>query len=313
MHHSVTSAYFCGFDIGGSKIEIAIFNSQFVRIDRWRLATPTKNYQTLLASIVQLLERAKSQFGKINAIGMAIACTLDKAGKAQSANIPCLNNQYLQQDLTRLLQSDVTISNDSNLFTLSEANGGAADKANVVLGVIIGTGLGGALSIGQKIVPSAQGLSGEFGHTCISANLHAKYQLPLHQCGCGLVGCYESYLAGSGLSRLYQHFGAEQTDTMSFAQALKAKHPIALTTFDCYIDIAGAAFASLVLHYDPEVIVLGGGLSNIPEIAASLPKAMAKHLFNQVTLPKVTTAKFGDASGVRGAAIIGAQHAAKTT
>ena len=309
----MTNQFHYGLDIGGTKIEIAIFNSKFECLRCLRAPTPTNNYVDFINSIGDLVSQADDYCDSKGSVGAGIACTLNSEGLAQSANIDCLNGRQLINDLTEKLNRPIAIDNDSNLFTLSEANGGAADKADVVFGVIVGTGLGGALSIGQKIVPSAQGLSGEFGHTCISANLHAKYQLPLHQCGCGLVGCYESYLAGSGLSRLYQHFGAEQADTMSFAQALKAKHPVAQATFDCYIDIAGAAFASLVLHYDPQVIVLGGGLSNIPEIAASLPEAMAKHLFNQVTLPKVITAKFGDSSGVRGAAIIGAQHAAKIT
>ena len=302
-----------GLDIGGTKIEIAIFNDKFECVQRLRTPTPTDNYAEFINSLGDLVSQADHYCNSRGSVGIGIACTLNSEGLAQSVNINCLNGRHLICDLTNKLNRPVTIDNDSNLFTLSEANGGAADNANVVFGVIIGTGLGGALSIGQKIVPSAQGLSGEIGHTCISANLHAKYQLPLHQCACGLKGCYESYLAGSGLSRLYQHFGAQQTDTKSFAQALKAKHPIALTTFDCYIDIAGAAFANLVLHYDPEVIVLGGGLSNIPEISASLPEAMANHLFNHVAVPPVTTAKFGDSSGVRGAAIIGAQHAANIT
>ena len=142
-----------------------------------------------------------------------------------------------------------------------------------------------------------------------SVTVMSKYQLPIFDCGCGLKGCYETYIAGPGLSRLYQHFGATEPSTQTFVEQLRSGDKIAEKTFSCYIELLGAAFASLVLNYDPDVIVVGGGLSKIPEILTALPEAIDQHLFAGVDIPALKLANFGDSSGVRGAAILGLQHA----
>ena len=177
-----------------------------------------------------------------------------------------------------------------------------------VFGAIIGTGAAGGLCQHGQLTQSRQCLIGEFGHSPIPASLIATYQLPLHPCGCGLTGCYETYIAGAGLGRLYQFFGAKSADTKAFAKALAANDDVAVNTFNCYIDILGAAFANIIVQHDPDTIVLGGGLSNIEAVIDELPSATARHLFAGVEVPAIQKAKHGDSSGVRGAAILALQH-----
>ncbi|WP_448551113.1 ROK family protein [Thalassotalea montiporae] len=304
---SSPAQYCYGLDIGGTKIEIAVFDNQLNLVDSWRTPTPTDNYQAFIATVAGLVQQAEQKFGATNTIGIGMPGIIDSQGRVKSANIPCATGQQLAQDLQQALAQPIHIANDCHLFALSEANGGAGDGKMNVYGAIIGTGAAGGFCINGQLAKSRQNIIGEYGHIAASASVINQYQLPINACGCGLKGCYETYIAGPGLAKLYQHFGADQADTKVFVEQLKAGDPVAKQTFDCYMDLLGAAFASLVLSYDPDVIVVGGGLSKITAIIEALPAAIAKHLFAGVEVPPVQAAKFGDSSGVRGAAILGTQ------
>lgn len=294
-----------GLDIGGTKIEIGIFTKDLTLVDSWRIPTPTSNYQELLTAITQLVHQADERFSQCGTIGIGMPGIIDKNNHVKSANVPCATGRTITVDLQKLLGRDVSIANDCRLFALSESNGGAGDGKAVIYGAIIGTGAAGGLCIDGQLFKTANNIAGEYGHIAVSGMLLDKYNLPVRQCGCGLVGCFESYIAGPGLSWLYGHFGAKDNSTTNFVDQLRKQQPIAIQTFDCYMDLLGCSFASLVLSYDPDVIVVGGGLSKIDEIIAALPRAINNHLFQGVEPPPIMRALFGDSSGVRGAAILG--------
>lgn len=292
-----------GVDIGGSKIELAVFDSRFDKVCSDRLDTPADDYQAFLSAIATLVEQADTRFGKADRIGVGMAGLIDAKGHSLSANVPCANGNNVKQDLTERLGRRIAVENDCRLFALSEAVGGAGDNYQNVFGAILGTGAGGGLVINQKLYRSRQNIAGEFGHFQLPAVLQQKYALPNRNCGCGLPNCFERFIGGKGLQFVAGHFTGKTLSVKDFLILLRNHDAQAMAAFDCYMDILGAGFATLILSYDPDVIVLGGGLSLIDEIVTGLDKAIAPHLFSQFSPPPLRRAKFGDASGVRGAAI----------
>ncbi|MCW8863507.1 MAG: ROK family protein [Colwellia sp.] len=298
-----------GLDIGGTKIEIGLFDNDLKLIDSWRVSTPTQDYNEFLNAIAALISEADKRSGQQGTIGIGMPGILDKNARVKSANVGCATGKPIVADLEKLLGRSVAVANDCRLFALSESCGGAGDNKPIVYGAIIGTGAGGGLCINGQLYQSGNNIAGEYGHMPASGHLIQKYNLPTRQCGCGLVGCSEVYIAGPGLGWLYNHFGSGSQSTTKFVSDLRDKDPIAVKTFDCYMAFLGSAFSTLVLSYDPDIIVVGGGLSKIDEIITALPNAINNHLFDGVESPLILRAVFGDSSGVRGAAILGKQHA----
>lgn len=328
-----------GLDIGGSKIEIALFDEHLELQDRWRVDTPTDNYQLLVDTIVSLVIQADAKTGVEARVGIGMPGVLDENNHLLCANIPCVNGKNILQALEQRLNRPIIIENDNRCFVISEALHGAGEGFNNVFCAIIGTGAAGGLSIDGKLYKSRQGISGEYGHMQLSGLLQQKYHLPVRQCGCGLLNCYETFISGPGLEFLYQHFlkmpfdnadnkkatatsNNEPLDTLGDTQGdnneVSAKQivdlwqlndPIAAKTIDCYFDLLGACFANLVIAYDPDIIVLGGGLSLIKQMGSKLNDAIDPYLFGNFNAPPIVGAKFGDASGVRGAALLAKQHA----
>lgn len=306
MSQADSGPYLYGLDVGGTKIEMAIFDQGFNLVHSWRIPTPTQNYAEFLDAVAGLVKQADEKYLGVS-LGVGMPGIIDKYGKVKSANVPCATGHYIEQDLKHKLQRQLHVANDCHLFALSEANGGAGQGMASVYGAILGTGAAGGFCLQGKLLQSWQNISGEYGHIGASAAVVNKYKLPVYQCGCGLMGCYEAYIAGPGLGRLFQHFGAHSTDSKAYVEQLRAGNGVAGKTFECHMDLLGAAFANLVLSYDPDVIVMGGGLSKIPEIIQALPEAIGQHLFTGVEVPAIKLAEFGDSSGVRGAAILAAQ------
>lgn len=300
-----------GLDIGGTKIEMAVFQPDFSLVERWRVPTPTDDYALFLDTVSAQIFQADQKYGQKAAVGIALPGVVAPRGLVTSSNVACLNQQLVGEDLTSRLQRPVAIGNDCRLFVLSETLLGAGRGYRRVFGVILGTGAGGGLCIDGEIYQGRYQLAGEFGHQSIAARVLAKYQLPLYRCGCGLEGCAENYISGTGLARLYRHFSQRDVTTYDWLQALRAGDELAQHCFTCYLDALGAALASQILAYDPDVLILGGGLSDIDEIFAALPEAISRHLFAGVSLPPLRRAEFGAASGERGAAIIGARLSAR--
>ncbi len=293
-----------GLDIGGTKIEIGVFTNEFQLIDSWRKPTPTQSYSELIKIIVDLINEANMRYSTKGLIGIGMPGIVDNKGLVTSANVPCSTGKNIIADLQDILDCTLAIGNDCRLFALSESVGGAGDAFKRVYGAIIGTGAAGGLCIDQQLYKGSRGFAGEYGHLPVSAFLIDKYSLPLRKCACGLTGCYESYIAGPGLGWIYHHFGAKTADTFHFVKQLNAGDDIAKSAFNCYMDLLGASFSSLILSYDPDIIVVGGGVSKIDQVIESLPLYVNKHLFSGVECPPIHRAMYGDSSGVRGAAIL---------
>lgn len=300
-----------GLDVGGTKIELAIFDKEFKLNNSWRVATPGGNYRQLLATIAEMVDKADQQIGKQGSVGIGFPGIVDNHGCAVSANIPSINGQALVSDTLTTLGRPVGFENDVKAFVLSEVNGGAAQGKTNVLGLVLGTGVAGGLCIDGQPYRSKQNVACEFGHIPLPAILQQRYQFPLRRCGCGMLSCVEEYLAGPGLLWMCSHFEAGYTSVPELVKGLQLGEAKAKKTFDAYIDCLGCYLAQLTLMYDPDVIVLGGGLSNIDEIYPPLASAMKPYFFSGVTPPDVVAPKFGDSSGVRGAAFLG-QRAAET-
>lgn len=297
-----------GIDIGGTKIEFVAFGDALAPVERRRLATPAHDYSAFTQALTQLIEEADASFGDAIGhkapVGLGMPGLQDREGRALCANLPGVTGHKVAQDMAQRLGRPVAMLNDTRCFALSEARGGAGEGHRVVFGAILGTGAAGGLVIDGHVEDGHRGLAGEYGHLPLPAALQQHYDLPLLTCGCGLPGCFEAYVAGEGLIALARHFGCDADDSRALAAAWRAGDDKALATRDAFLDILGASFANIVKLCDPDIIVLGGGLSLIDEVCAGLPQAIAGHLFAGLASPPVVRAKFGDSSGVRGAAIL---------
>jgi N-acetylglucosamine kinase len=300
-----------GVDIGGTKIEFVVFDDALEPLDRRRVNTPAQDYDAFLAVLAGLIEEADVRFAAMPLVGLGIPGLVDAEGRAVCANLPGVSGHVVGQDVAARIGRPVATLNDTRCFALSEAVGGAGAGYRVVFGAILGTGAAGGLVIDGRIEDGHRGLAGEYGHLPLSAELQQRYGLPIRRCGCGLFGCLEAYIAGDGLLALAQHFGVTAISPAALAAAWQAGDPAAGRARDAFLDLLGSAFANVTKLCDPDAIVMGGGLSLIPDVVRLLPQAIAAHLsFGGFAPPHVLAPRFGDASGVRGAAIIARAQAA---
>ncbi|TDB28765.1 ROK family protein [Stenotrophomonas sp. ATCM1_4] len=298
-----------GIDIGGTKIELVACDATLQVTWRKRVATPQGDYPAFLQAVKHLVHDADQARGNpAVAIGIALPGVRDRrSGRQLSANVPALTGQAVAQDLRDLLQRPLHFGNDLQCFALSEAHGGAADGYASMFGAILGTGAGGGYCVQGRLVSGFNGLAGEWGHWSVPAGLLQRHQLPLLECGCGLRGCVERYVSGSGVAMIERHLGGaarNASDVITLADAGDARARQAL---DIHRDLLGHSFAALVLALDPHVIVLGGGLSQYAPLYEQLPAAIAAHLFDGVEVPPIVPPRFGDAGGARGAALLVSQ------
>ncbi|MDI4632649.1 ROK family protein [Pelomonas sp. V22] len=309
---SESSQAFHGIDIGGSKIELVAFVEEaggLVERHRRRVATPRDDYAVFQQAITELVGEADSAVGQRAAVGLGLPGIIDAAtGRQLSSNVPALNGREVARNLQERLARPVFIGNDCQCFALSEAQGGAAAGLPSMFGAILGTGAGGGFCINGRLMAGFNGLAGEWGHWAVPAALLRQHDLPLLDCACGLRGCLERYVSGSGLSNLHRHFGGEGSEAIAIAARAGAGDALAQQTLDVHLDLLAQAFATLVMAMDPHAIVLGGGLSKLAHLYEQLPAAMARHLFNGVRVPPILPPSFGDAGGARGAALLARQR-----
>jgi N-acetylglucosamine kinase len=296
-----------GFDIGGTKIEFVVFSENDAVLFKKRVSTPVDTYNKFVNTIYSLVEEADMLFQSKRTIGIGICGVVDRrSGKIFSANIPALNGENLFHDLKDKLKTNiVSIENDCKCFAYSEANGGEANNFASVFGAILGTGVGGGFCLDKKLVNGANGLTGEWGHSQIAAMFVEKYNLPLLECGCGGKGCIENYISGNGLAYLNTFCGGEKIDSFNVIYNMRKGEIIALKAFTIFMDILAYSLVTLIHILDPQAIVFGGGLSNIDEIYEQLPMKLKNYLLPVLPVPHILKAKFGDSSGVRGAALLG--------
>ncbi|RPE79684.1 ROK family protein [Vulcaniibacterium tengchongense] len=299
-----------GLDIGGTKIELVACDVALETLYRRRIDTPRQDYDGFLDAVVELVRGADAEFGRdCGAVGVALPGVTDRAsGRQLSANVPALTGRTVGRDLQRRLQRPLHLGNDLQCFALSEAHGGAADGYPSMFGAILGTGAGGGYCVEGRLVAGLNGIAGEWGHWAVPATLLARHGLPLLECGCGLRGCLERYVSGSGLAGLHRRLGGDAADAAAVIASAQAGDALALRALAVHRDLLGHAFAGLVLALDPHVIVLGGGLSKYPPLYRELPDAIAAHLFGGVRVPPILPPKFGDAGGARGAALLARQR-----
>ena len=300
-----------GLDIGGTKIELAIFDRQLKLQDCRRRPTPTRDYPQFLDAVAGMVQEADQKTGARGSVGIGLCGFLDSRGRAVTANIACINGRRVAEDLAARLGRPAHIENDVNAFTCSEVAGGAAAGVKYALGLVIGTGLAGGLCLDGRLYLGRQKAALECGHIALPAVLQQRHKLPLRQCGCGGWGCAEIWLSGPGLLRLGGLRGADYGDTEGLMAAVREGKAPALEAFSAWMQCLGGFFAQLVLLYDPDIIVLGGGLSGLPEIYQQIEAAMRPWLLGSLTAPAIVPPRFGDSSGVRGAALIGQRHAAR--
>jgi N-acetylglucosamine kinase len=294
-----------GLDIGGTKIEFVAYNADMQSLYSKRIATPTSDYPIFLQSIQDLVIEADMFLGTQGVVGLGVPGVVDAhTGFHLSANVPAIKGADLRHDLQQRLQRDVVVANDCHCFAMSEANGGAAEGYSSMFGAIIGTGVGGGFCINGKLVSGRNGVAGEWGHWSVSAALLAQYQLPLFDSALSMPGILERYISGSGLSRLYQLLGGGEADVLTIVERAKRSELDAQRAIDIHTDLVAQGLATLVMALDPQIIVLGGGLSNMKHMYTDLSAAIGRHLFAGVGVPPVVPPAFGDAGGTRGAALL---------
>ena len=277
---------------------------------RQRCATPRGDYQASLNAINGLVNDicASANLPHQLPIGIGTPGAISlKTGLMMNCNSTCLNDQPLVEDLEKLTGRRVRIANDADCFTLSEASDGAAKHADSVFGVILGTGVGGGIVIDQRLHQGVNAISGEWGHNTLPLDAIDLSTPPdlfeqRRACFCGRFNCVETWLAGPSLERSYSIETGLQFTAAEIIEKVRQAEPAALKVFEHYEHLLALALANVINILDPAAIVLGGGLSNIPELYTALPELLPRYIFSDVLNTKILKAQYGDSSGVRGAA-----------
>ncbi|MFT7685795.1 MAG: fructokinase [Candidatus Azotimanducaceae bacterium] len=303
-----------GIDLGGTKIEIIVLDNDGETRLRQRVNTPLDNYTDILNTISQLVTDTTSKLGLADDVPIGI-CTPGaislKTGLMMNCNSTCLNGMPLLQDLEAHCGRKVRIANDADCFTLSEASDGAAKNGKSVFGVILGTGVGGGIVINKQLNQGVNAISGEWGHIplCLEALQFSEdsleetpFNVSSRDCFCGRKNCIETWLAGPSLERTYfekhnTHLGAKEISTLA-----GKGDELAIEALSQYCNLLALALSNIINILDPEVIVFGGGVSNIDWLFDNLPIHLKKYVFSDQVSTQLVKAKFGDSSGVRGAA-----------
>ncbi len=287
-----------GIDLGGTKIEIVALSDGSVELLRRRVPTPRGNYLGTLKVVADLVNEVENQLGERGTVGIGIPGAESRAtGLIKNANSTWLIDKPLRDDLQTLLKREVRLANDANCFALSEAIDGAAAGAGVVFGVILGTGVGGGIVARGKVLTGANAIAGEWGHNRLPGD-----ELNWPECYCGRKGCVETFLCGPGLRRDHATTNGEILDPGEIAARAAAGDVACEATLRRYEQRLARALAQVINILDPDVIVLGGGLSNLGRLYGNVPKLWGAQVFSDQVATRFLKNRHGDASGVRGAA-----------
>ena len=300
----------CGIDIGGTKLRLTVFDRQMNEVLTCREVTPVNDYRAFLAVLSDMVQSADDAVHDRLAVGLAFPGIFARDGRAISTNIPCIHGRAVMADIQATLGREVVYLNDTRAFTLSESRGGALDGASIGLGIILGTGVAGALCIGGRLYGGYKSVASEYGHMPLPRNLLDKYALPTSHCACGSDGCAEAFLSGPGLVRIGFRFGVVCNSAEELLQRTDEGVAAAQLSMQAYLDCLGYFISRLMLLFDPDLIALGGGLSNVRRLYRELPAAVGVHLFDGLQSPSIAAPRFGSCSGVRGAAILALERPA---
>ena len=289
-----------GVDLGGTKIEACLLDEAGAFAVRERVDTPRGDYDGTVAAIAGLVRSIEARHGTCS-VGIGMPGTISPAtGRVKNANSTCLNDRPLKQDLERTLARPLRLANDANCFALSEARGGAADGAAIVFGVILGTGVGGGVVVNGQVLTGPNAIAGEWGHNPMPAP--RRDEMPGPQCYCGRWGCIETFLCGPAFTRDLVQRGGPTLSGAAIVAAAAGGDRFAEATVARYEERLARALGSIINVLDPDVIVLGGGLSNVPSLYENVPPLWGEFVFSDRVDTKLVPPAFGDSSGVRGAA-----------
>jgi fructokinase len=289
-----------GIDFGGTKIEAAALDRDGAFLARQRVPTPD-NYADAIRAVADLIATVESEVGHAASIGIGLPGSISpRTGVMRNANTRYLNGSSFKQDIEKAMGRPVRLANDANCLALSEAKDGAAAGSPVTFAVIIGTGCGGGIVANDILIDGANGITGEWGHTPLP--WPRADELPGIPCWCGQNNCLERWISGSGFHDDYKRRTGQELKADAIVALARGGDAVATATLDDYIDRLGRGMAVIVNILDPDCFVMGGGMSNVTELYDRLPPVIDRHTFSDGWVGKIVPAKWGDSSGVRGAA-----------
>jgi len=290
-----------GIDLGGTKIEGLALTADGRELARRRIATPQGDYPGTLRAVAGLVTELEAACGGPARVGIGTPGSLSPStGLMRNANSTCLNGQALDRDLAALLDRPLRIANDADCFALSEATDGAAAGARSVFGVIIGTGTGAGVVIDGTLLDGPNRIAGEWGHNPLP--WPRPEELPGPACYCGKRGCIETFLSGPGLSLSFAECSGESLDPPAIAARSASGDAAAEAALRAYEDRLARGLASIINVLDPQVIVLGGGMSRLTRLYTAVPQLWTRYVFSDEVRTRLLPPRHGDSSGVRGAA-----------
>ena len=290
-----------GIDLGGTKIEIVALDDSGRERLRHRIAAPRDDYAATLEAIVELVDSAERELGTRGTVGIGTPGALSRrTGLLKNSNSVWLNGQPIRDDLQQRLEREVRIANDANCFALSEAMDGAGRDAEVVFGVILGTGCGGGIVVDRRVLTGVNAIAGEWGHNPLP--LPTAGDLPLPPCYCGKSGCNELYISGTGLARDHRAATGQALTALQIVSASASGDEAALASTERYEERLARALSTVINIVDPDVIVLGGGMSNLTRLYESVPRLWSRTITSDHVDTRLVRNRHGDSSGVRGAA-----------
>lgn len=290
-----------GIDLGGTKIESMLTNIDPLDVlERKRVPTPkAEGYECIVQTLEGLIRELLDQCGSEHVtIGIGLPGSISEiTGLIHGCNILCLNGTPLKHDLSKRLGRDLRIENDANCFALSETKLGAGRWHNSIAGVILGTGGGGGIVIDGKLWNGLHGNAGEWGHSCLDINGP--------ECWCGARGCMELYLSGTGLQRMYREAGGSDKKVPAIYQDYKEREELAVKVINEFLRYFGRGMANIINTFDPDVLILGGGVSNLPILYEEGVEEVRKQTFSYQGPTPIVQNQLGDSSGIYGAALLG--------
>jgi fructokinase len=313
-----------GIDLGGTKIELVALSSTGEIVFQQRIDTPKDDYDAVIDTISQLVDTASDclNFSSQQPLGIGTPGAISlKTGLMMNCNSTCLNGRALQQDLAKRTARQVRIANDADCFTLSEASDGHATSESVVFGVILGTGVGGGIVVNKNLLQGVNAISGEWGHNALSSDRLEGFKLNRGRaCFCGKSDCVETWLAGPSFQGSFQQLLQERnqlsdptlqqtaTSPIEIVAAARSGNEFALECLEQYCNLLALALSNVINILDPGVVVFGGGMSNVDEIYERVPDYLSRYIFADTVNTRFVKARYGDSSGVRGAAWLWPDH-----
>jgi fructokinase len=290
-----------GIDLGGTKIEFVALESDGRELHRHRVATPRGDYEGTIRAIKEGVEKIEAELGRSASVGVGIPGTISGiTHTVKNANSTWVNGRPFDRDLGAALGREVRCANDANCLALSEATDGAGAGKRVVFAVVLGTGCGGGIALDGRVHNGRNGVAGEWGHTTLPW-MHAD-EFPGPECYCGFKGCIETWISGTGLEADYERATKTKLKGKEIVARSEAGEAPAMASLERYEDRLTRSLAQMVNILDPDIIVLGGGVSQVPRLYADVPQRLKDYVFGKEADTPVVVAKHGDASGVRGAA-----------